>query len=206
MQEMEEVIKRAFDFIVSFISLIFLSPLFAGLSILIKLDSPGPIFYSQIRIGKDFKPFRFYKFRTMVIDAEKKGSSITSGGDPRITNTGRYLRKYKLDELPQLINVLKGDVSIVGPRPEVAKYVEIFKQDYREILKVKPGITDYATIEFRDEEGVLKKYDNPEVGYIEEVLPRKIELYKKYINEQKFWVDMRLILLTLIKIIRPDKN
>lgn len=198
------MIKRVFDFIASLIVLIFLSPLFIIFSILIKLDSHGPAFFCQVRIGKAFKPFRFYKFRTMVVDAEKKGLSITKEGDLRITRIGGFLRKYKLDELPQLFNVLKGDISIVGPRPEVVKYVEIFRQDYKDILTVKPGITDYATIEFRDEEGVLKKYDNPEEGYIQEVLPIKIRLYKRYINEKSFLTDIRLIILTLWRIVRNN--
>ena len=142
------------------------------------------------------------KFRSMVMDAPKKGPAITSGGDPRITKIGRFLRMTKLDELPQLINVFNGDMSIVGPRPEVEKYVEMFKYDYKEILQVKPGITDYATIEFRDEEAVLKKFQNTEDGYIKEVLPRKIELYKRYIKEKGFFVDMKLIFLTLWKIVR----
>jgi len=125
-----------------------------------------------------------FKFRSMVMNAPEKGPAITIGGDPRITKIGRFLRKTKLDELPQLINVLNGDMSIVGPRPEVEKYVEMFKDDYKVILQVKPGITDYATIEFRDEEDVLKKFQNPEDGYIKEVLPKKIELYKKYIKDK----------------------
>lgn len=137
-----------------------------------------------------------------MADAPKKGPAITTGGDPRITKVGRFLRKTKIDELPQLINVFKGDMSIVGPRPEVEKYVEMFKYDYQCVLKVKPGITDYATIEFRDEESVLKNYSDPEVGYIKEVLPRKIELYKRYITDKSFFTDMKLIFLTLWKIIK----
>jgi len=143
-----------------------------------------------------------FKFRSMVMNAPEKGPAITIGGDPRITKIGRFLRKTKLDELPQLINVLNGDMSIVGPRPEVEKYVEMFKDDYKVILQVKPGITDYATIEFRDEEDVLKKFQNPEDGYIKEVLPKKIELYKKYIKDKGFFTDMKLVLLTLWKIVK----
>ncbi len=198
---MEAMTKRAFDFIASLIVLILLIPILIILAILIKLDSAGPVFFCQTRIGRNFKPFKFYKFRTMVLDAEKKGLTITRGGDPRITRIGGPLRRYKIDELPQLLNVLKGDISIVGPRPEVAKYVEIFKHEYEEILKVKPGITDYAAIEFRDEEEILKKYEDPEEGYVKEVLPSKITLYKKYIREKCFWTDMKLIILTLLGIV-----
>ena len=136
------------------------------------------------------------------MDASKKGLAITTGGDLRITKIGKLLRKTKMDELPQLWNVLKGDMSIVGPRPEVKKYVEMFKDDYKEVLKVKPGIADYATIEFRDEESVLKKFQNPEDGYIKEVLPVKIKLYNRYLKNRGFFTDLKLIFLTLWKIVR----
>jgi len=136
----------------------------------------------------------------MVDDAGKQGASITARGDTRVTKVGDLIRKTKIDELPQLYNVLKGDMSFVGPRPEVSKYVELFREDYIEILKIKPGITDYATIEFRDEEDVLKKYANPEEGYIKEILPRKIELYKRYISETSFSTDIKLIFKTLLRI------
>jgi len=138
----------------------------------------------------------------MVVDTSQRGLQITSAGDPRITKIGRFLRKTKIDELPQIINVIKGDMSVVGPRPEVLKYVEMFKDDYKYILKVKPGITDYAAIEFRDEECVLKKFKDPEDGYIKKVLPLKINLYKRYIKERSLFTDMKLIFLTLWKIVR----
>ncbi|GJQ23626.1 MAG: hypothetical protein HBSAPP01_14160 [Candidatus Brocadia sapporoensis] len=138
----------------------------------------------------------------MITDASQKGLQVTAVGDPRITKVGRFLRKTKIDELPQLINVFKGDMSLVGPRPEVPKYVEIFRDDYQDILKIKPGITDYATIEFRDEEGVLEKFEDPEDGYIREVLPIKIKLYKKYLEDSGFFTDVKLIVLTLTKIVR----
>ena len=172
------------------------------IAVFIKLDSKGTVFFKQKRMGRNFNPFLLYKFRSMVADVPQKGLAITTGDDPRITKVGRFMRKTKIDELPQIINVLKGDMSVVGPRPEVAKYVEMFKDDYKEVLKVKPGITDYATIEFRDEESVLKNYRYPEDGYIKEVLPRKIELYKKYIKDKGFFTDMKLVLLTLWKIVR----
>lgn len=196
------MMKRVFDIISSCIVLFLLLPLFMVIAIFIKLDSKGTVFFKQKRMGRNFRPFMLCKFRSMVMDAPKKGLAVTSGGDPRITKIGRFLRKTKLDELPQLINVFNGDISIVGPRPEVEKYVEMFKDDYKEILQVKPGITDYATIEFRDEEDVLKKFQNPEDGYIKEVLPKKIELYKRYIKGKGFFVDMKLIFLTLWKIVR----
>ena len=136
----------------------------------------------------------------MIVDAEKKGPMVTQSDDPRITPLGRFLRKYKIDELPQLINVLKGEMSLVGPRPEVEKYVKIFQKDYEKILKIKPGITDYAAIFFRDEEAVLNQYNNPEEGYIKEVLPQKILLYKKYLKEVSFLSDLKLIFTTLRRI------
>jgi lipopolysaccharide/colanic/teichoic acid biosynthesis glycosyltransferase len=194
--------KRLFDLFFSSMGLIVLWPLFLVIAILIKQDSSGPVFFQQKRVGRGFKVFNLYKFRTMAADAPSKGLTVTAGGDSRITPIGAFLRKTKIDELPELINVLKGDMSLVGPRPEVPKYVEMFKGEYKEILKLKPGITDYAAIEFRDEEGILKRYDNPEEGYVKEVLPRKIELYKKYLQERNFLIDIRLIFLTLYRIMR----
>jgi lipopolysaccharide/colanic/teichoic acid biosynthesis glycosyltransferase len=194
--------KRLFDLFFSSMGLIVLWPLFLVIAILIKQDSSGPVFFQQKRVGRGFKVFNLYKFRTMAADAPSKGLTVTAGGDSRITPIGAFLRKTKIDELPELINVLKGDMSLVGPRPEVPKYVEMFKGEYKEILKLKPGITDYAAIEFRDEEGILKRYDNPEEGYVKEVLPRKIELYKKYLQERNFLIDIRLIFLTLYRIVR----
>jgi lipopolysaccharide/colanic/teichoic acid biosynthesis glycosyltransferase len=192
--------KRFFDLIFSVIGLLILMPIFIVISVWIRLDSPGPIFFRQVRIGRFGKPFRIYKFRTMVADAELKGQLITSSEDPRITRAGKFLRCYKLDELPQLLNVFIGDMSIVGPRPEVPRYVEMFRDQYKDVLTVKPGITDYAAIEFRDEESLLKQYTNPEDGYIKEVLPKKIDLYKKYLMERSIKTDIKVILLTLKKI------
>jgi len=194
--------KLLFDLTFSLIGLIVCLPLLIFITILIKLDSKGSVFFIQKRVGKNFKLFNLYKFRTMVADASQRGLQITADGDPRITRVGRFLRKTKIDELPQIINVLKGDMSFVGPRPEVPKYVEMFRDDYKNILKVKPGITDYAAIEFRNEENVLKKFENPEEGYIKEVLPLKIKLYKKYIEDKNIFSDMKLIVLTLTKIVK----
>ncbi|GLI52419.1 sugar transferase [Thermodesulfovibrio yellowstonii] len=194
--------KRLIDFLLSFIGLIFLSPLFIIVAILIKLDDGGSIFFRQIRVGQNGKLFKIYKFRTMIENAEKLGFQVTRKDDPRITRLGRVLRKYKIDELPQLINVLRGEMSLVGPRPEVPKYVEIYKEEYEKILKIKPGITDYAAIEYIDEENVLKAADDSEKIYIEKILPEKIRFYQKYINDMSFFTDMKLIIKTLSGIIR----
>ncbi len=180
------IVKRLFDVILSALGLLILFPLLLIIAIWIKLDSSGPIFFKQVRVGKGFKRFYLFKFRSMVSDAAMRGPLITSGDDQRVTRSGRFLRKTKIDELPQLINVLKGDMSIVGPRPEVPKYVELFRNDYEEVLSVKPGITDYASIEFRNEEEVLSSYLDAEEGYIKEVLPRKIELYRKYLKKKSY--------------------
>lgn len=196
------MLKRIFDVVSSGIVLILFSPLFLLIAILIKTSDCGPVFFSHTRVGRNFIPFEVYKFRTMVIGASQKGPAITASNDLRITKVGRFLRKTKLDEIPQLFNVLKGDMSIVGPRPEVNKYVEMFLDEYKKILLVKPGITDYATIEFRDEEKILKKYNDTEAGYAKEVMPAKIELYKKYLRDKSFFTDLKLIFLTFWKIIR----
>lgn len=193
------IVKRLFDIIFSFFGVIFLFPLFLIIAILIKISSKGPIIFKQERVGKNFKKFYLYKFRTMIIEAEKKGSSITTANDPRITKIGKFLRKFKLDEFPQLINVLKGDISFVGPRPELEKFVEIYKDDYKEILKIKPGITDFAAISFKNENELIKDNENPEKYYIKEILPKKIELYKKYLNEMNIVLDIKLIIKTLCK-------
>ena len=194
--------KRLFDFIAGLTGLILLSPLFIVIGLAIKLTDTGPVFYKQIRTGQNFKPFYLIKFRSMVANEDKLGSMLTAKGDPRITGIGKFLRKTKLDELPQLINVIKGDMSFVGPRPEVEKYVLLFKEEYNDILKVKPGITDYAAIEFRDEEEVLKSFENHEDGYIKEVLPIKIKLYKKYIKNKGFITDVRLVFLSLWRVVK----
>lgn len=192
--------KRLFDIILSFLGLAALLPLFFVVALLIKLDSRGPVFFSHERIGRNFVPFSLYKFRTMTADAPSRGPAITAAGDSRITRTGRLLRKSKLDELPQLINVLMGDMSLVGPRPEVRKYVDLFQEDYQDILFVRPGITDYAAIEFRDEEEILRGYVDPEEGYIKEVLPAKIQLYKKYLANCGLGTDIKLIIKTFFRI------
>lgn len=194
--------KRIFDLFFSFLGLTILFPFIFVISILIKIDSRGPIFFKQVRVGHKWKYFYVYKFRTMVKDAEKKGIKLTSINDPRITKIGRLLRKYKIDELPQLINVLKGEMSLVGPRPEVPEYVKLSRDSYDHILKVKPGITDFASIKFRNESNLMKSGMNAENIYINKILSQKIELYKKYAKERSFSMDLQLILLTLFYLIK----
>jgi len=194
--------KRLFDLLCSGAGLIFLAPLYLAVAILVKRDSSGPVFFRQTRMGQFGRPFAIYKFRTMCTDAEKKGALVSTGDDPRITRVGKVLRQYKIDELPQLINVFTGEMSLVGPRPEVPRYVDAFKDDYREILTAKPGITDYASLEFKDENELLKTAEDPERKYLEEILPIKIQYYKKYLQEQSMATDIKLILLTLKSIVR----
>lgn len=195
------MIKRIFDVVSSAVALLVLSPVLLAIAIAIKISDGGSVFYAQTRVGKGFIPFELYKFRTMVVGAENMGPAITAAGDARVTKLGRLLRKTKLDELPQLLNVLKGEMSIVGPRPEDPRYVELFKDDYKVILQVRPGITDYATLEHRDEGSMLAEYEDPEKAYVEIILPRKVELSKKYIEEQTFWGDILIILRTIKGII-----
>ena len=193
--------KRFLDIALSSLGLLCLLPLLLLCAILVKLSSQGPIVFAQQRIGRAFKPFWILKFRTMVHDAPKLGGIITVGEDPRITRIGRILRKTKMDELPQLLNVLKGDMNLVGPRPEAPKYVNMFREDYVEILQVRPGITDLASIKYRDEAAVLAEADDPEEAYVRIVLPEKIRLAKEYIRRRSFWFDLYLILLTIAKIV-----
>ena len=171
------------------------------IAILIKLDSKGPIFFKQVRVTKNGREFKIFKYRTMKIDSDKF-SQITVGKDSRITKVGDFLRKYKLDEIPQLINVLIGDMSLVGPRPEVPKYVALYTEEQREILKVRAGITDYASIEFSNENDILANETDPEKAYIEKIMPRKIELNKKYLSEISVMTDIKIILLTIKKILK----
>jgi len=192
--------KRIFDLLFSVISLIILFPLFFFISILVKLDSRGPIFFKQVRIGYKWKKFYVYKFRTMIEDAEKAGERLTRNNDRRITKIGRLLRKYKIDEFPQLINVFKGEMSFVGPRPELPEYVEVFRNDYDYILKVKPGITDFASIKFQDESKLIENSEEAENIYLNKILPQKIKLYKKYVMEHSFLLDLYLISSTLLHI------
>jgi lipopolysaccharide/colanic/teichoic acid biosynthesis glycosyltransferase len=192
--------KRAFDIIAALLGLTLLAPLLLLVALLIKLDSAGPIFFRQERMGKGFRPFRIYKFRTMVQDAPHKGGPITFGADPRITRLGRVLRRTKLDEFPQLLNVLRGEMSFVGPRPEVRPYVDLFREDYEEILRVVPGITDLASVQYRDEAEVLGRFADPEAAYVGHILPDKIKLAKEYVRRASLIFDITVILKTLTKL------
>ena len=194
--------KRIFDFFSSLIGIFLFLLFYFIIGILIKIEDKGPVLYKSKRIGQNFKPFFLLKFRSMIVNADKIGPLITKEKDPRITKIGKFLRKTKIDEFPQLFNVLKGEMSIVGPRPEVEKYISYFKKDYKKILSIKPGITDYAAIEFRNEEEILDKFENIEESYIKEILPQKINLYKKYLNEVGFITDLNIIFKTIWKILR----
>lgn len=189
--------KRIFDILVSGIGLICLSPLLLIVAIWIKLDSPGPIFYRQVRVGRYNKDFRIFKFRSMCIDSDK-GSLVTIGGrDPRITRSGYFIRKFKIDELPQLINVLVGDMSLVGPRPEVRHYVNYWTTEQMHVLDVRPGITDPASIKFRNENELLAQAEDPEKYYIEVIMQEKIKYYLDYVEKNNFWYDIKLIFQTI---------
>ncbi|MCA9102836.1 MAG: sugar transferase [Pirellulales bacterium] len=196
------MIKRTFDIVSSGVGLILLSPLLIVVALLVKLTSRGPVLFRQERVGRHFKPFRMNKFRSMVPDAPSRGAQITAGRDPRITRVGAVLRATKIDELPQLFNVLVGDMSVVGPRPEVPRYVEMYRDRYAEVLSVRPGITDLASLKYRDESALLGEAEDPEALYVNEILPDKIELAREYIRRKSFWFDMSVILQTFWKIVR----
>lgn len=193
--------KRAFDVFASGLGLVFLSPLFLILAIWIKIDSPGPVFYRQIRVGRENKDFRLFKFRSMRVGSDKKGLITVGGRDPRVTRSGYYIRKYKLDELPQLINVFIGDMSLVGPRPEVRKYVDLYTPEQMHVLDVRPGITDLASIRYRNENELLEQADDPEKFYREVVMQDKLRINMEYVANHSFWYDIRLIFRTFWTII-----
>jgi lipopolysaccharide/colanic/teichoic acid biosynthesis glycosyltransferase len=195
-------LKRLFDVCAAVFGLLLVAPLLGAAAALIKLESKGPVLFCQERIGRNFRPFRIYKFRTMVPEAPLIGRALTAGEDPRITAVGRILRKTKIDELPQLVNVLRGDMSIVGPRPEVARYVALFRSDYEEIVTIRPGITDPASLKYSDEQAVLGEAADPEREYIERILPDKIALAKSYVRQSSFLFDLSLLLKTIIKVFR----
>jgi lipopolysaccharide/colanic/teichoic acid biosynthesis glycosyltransferase len=192
--------KRLFDIFFSALGIIICIPFLIIAAILVRLDSSGPILFTQERIGKDFKPFKIYKFRTMKKVGEQDGPKITIRGDNRITRIGRLLRKYKIDELPQLFNVLKGDMSFVGPRPEISEYVNLFKTAYGKLLSIRPGITDPASICYSNEEILLSGSDNWEENYRKIVLPEKIKLSLQYVDNHSIITDIRLIVKTFLKI------
>ena len=193
--------KRLFDFSASLLGILLLSPVLIMLWLIVVLDSPGGGFYRQIRVGKDGADFGLWKFRSMRTGADKKGLLTVGGRDPRVTRAGYFLRKYKLDELPQLFNVLSGEMSLVGPRPEVRRYVDLYTVSQREVLSVRPGITDYASIEYSRENDLLAASPDPEKTYIEEIMPAKLELNHKYIREQGLLTDLKIIFRTFLKII-----
>ena len=195
------IAKRVMDIAISAAALCVLWPVFLLIALAIVIDDPGPVFYRQVRVGRGGRPFRIFKFRTMVVDADKKGLSITVGRDSRITRVGAFLRKTKLDELAQLLNVLCGQMSFVGPRPEVPRYVELYTPYQRQVLLVRPGITDYASIAYRNENDLLAGADDPEKMYIETIMPDKIELNMKYLREISPLADLRMILKTVIAVI-----
>lgn len=195
------IVKRVFDLFFSAVGMFILSPVFLVVAILIKIDSKGPIYFRQDRVGKNNEVFQIHKFRTMEINSEHL-EKITIGEDKRITNLGKWLRKNKIDELPQLIDVLYGKMSLVGPRPELKEYVDTYPEDIKKkILSVKPGITDYASISMIDESLLLANYSNPQEAYARSILPKKLELSTMYVENNNIFLDIKIILLTLQKII-----
>ncbi|WP_421939499.1 sugar transferase [Pedobacter sp.] len=198
---MKRKYKRVFDVLIAGIALIIFSPLLILVALLIRLDSKGPIFFKQIRVGRNMKDFHLIKFRTMFVQ-QNEGSLLTIGNrDNRITRIGYWLRKYKLDELPQLLNVLKGHMSLVGPRPEVRKYVNLYNDEQRYVLSVKPGITDWASVEFCNENELLKHAEDPESYYIERIIPAKIQQNLRYIKHNNILTDFKIIWLTINRIV-----
>ncbi|GAB5045791.1 sugar transferase [Thermodesulfovibrio sp. TK110] len=199
--KINDFLKRAFDIIASTSGLIILFPFLLIIAYLIKREDGGPVFYRGLRVGQYSKPFRIYKFRTMVVDAEKIGGPSTADDDPRITRIGKIIRKYKLDELPQLINVLKGEMSFVGPRPEVQQYVDMFTNEEKQILNVKPGITDWASLWDSDEGAILAGSPDPEKTYMEKIRPTKLKLQLYYVNNRTFFNDLKIIFLTIYAVL-----
>ena len=196
-RKLQLALKRLMDVVISGGALLVIWPALLLIALAIKIDDPGPVFYRQVRVGKGGKHFRIFKFRTMVVDADKKGLAITVGRDNRITRVGAFLRKSKLDELAQLINVFTGEMSFVGPRPEVPKYVDMYTPYQKQVLLVRPGITDYASIAYRNENDLLEGAEDPEKMYIEQIMPDKIELNMKYLREISPVADIRLIFKTI---------
>lgn len=193
---------RVCDIVFSFFGLLFLSPLFLIIALWIIIDNPGPVFYHQQRVGKDGKDFGLLKFRSMRVGADKMSLITIGDRDPRVTRAGYYIRKYKIDELPQLWNVLTGDMSLVGPRPEVRRYVDLYTDEQRKVLSVRPGITDYASIEYIDENRLLAQSTDPDKTYIEQIMPAKIALNMRYIDHKTLGEYLKILFLTMTKIIR----
>jgi lipopolysaccharide/colanic/teichoic acid biosynthesis glycosyltransferase len=196
-----EFLKRLLDIFFSFLSCLFLAPAFLVIAYFVKKEDRDTVFYKGVRVGKNGRIFKMLKFRTMVVNADKIGGSSTADDDPRLTTIGKFLRKYKLDELPQLFNVLKGDMSFVGPRPEVPFYVDMFTDEEKAILSVKPGITDWASLWNSDEGALLAGSVDPEKDYMEKIRPEKVRLQLRYIRERSFWVDMEILFRTAMKVV-----
>jgi lipopolysaccharide/colanic/teichoic acid biosynthesis glycosyltransferase len=197
--------KRVFDILFSLVVLILLGPFLLVIAVLIKIGSPGPVFYRGERVGLGGRSFRIYKFRSMVVDADRKGASSTAEDDPRITKIGRFLRKYKLDELPQFLNVLVGDMSVVGPRPQVAWAVDLYTPEERRLLDVRPGITDYASIRFRNEGEILRGYPDPDKAYLQLIAPEKTRLGLEYVQNHSLGVDLKIIVMTFVSLFRKPQ-
>lgn len=194
--------KRLFDIIASGLGLIVLSPLFAVLAVWIKCDSKGPVFFRQVRVGRNNRDFRIYKFRSMRPDSDKLGLITVGGRDPRVTRSGYYIRKYKLDEFPQLINVFIGDMSLVGPRPEVRKYVDMYTPEQMRVLSVRPGITSLASLRYRNENELLAQAEDPDRCYVEKVMPDKLAIDLEYVPKANLLTDIRLIFATIASIVK----
>lgn len=194
--------KRLFDIVMSFIGLLILLPFFIVLSVWILVDSPGGVFYRQKRVGKNNVDFLLWKFRSMRPDSDKKGLLTVGGRDPRITRSGYFIRKYKIDELPQLLNVLAGDMSLVGPRPEVRKYVDLYSPEQLKVLNVRPGITDVASLNYFEESELLAQSADPEKTYIDEIMPAKLKLNLQYIDKANLGTDLSMIFSTIARIFR----
>ena len=192
---------RFFDFILSLVGLVVLAPILIVLAIWIKIDSKGPVFYKQVRVGRNNMDFQLFKFRSMRVGSDKKGLITVGGHDPRITRSGYYIRKYKLDEFPQLINVFKGDMSLVGPRPEVRKYVDMYTEEQMHVLDVRPGITDLASIRYRNENELLERVNDPDKYYVEVIMPDKLRINLEYVARHSFTFDIRLIFQTFRAIV-----
>lgn len=199
MKSFNKFMKRSFDIIASLIGIIIISPIFVGISIAIKATSQGPVLFKQKRVGKDEKIFEIFKFRTMVVNAESLGTQITIGEDKRITSIGKFLRKYKIDELPQLFNVFLGQMSFVGPRPEVPRYVEMYTKEQKKVLSVRPGITDYASLKYSDENDLLGKVEDPESYYINVIMQDKLKVNLEYVQNNNVFNDIKIIFQTVLK-------
>ncbi len=201
-----ETARRLFDASAAALGLLVLSPLLLVVAVSVAASSPGPVFFRQVRVGRGGEPFNILKFRTMRTDAERTGGQLTVGEDPRITRVGRFLRQWKMDELPQLINVVRGEMALVGPRPEVPRYVELYTEEQRQVLTVRPGITDPASVAFRSESELMGRHPDPERYYIEEIMPRKLSINLDYLSRRTLLSDVGVILNTFRAVSEPDST